>query len=137
MKLFSISEAAERAGISAYTIRYYEKAGILPPPKRRQGNKRFYTDGDIAFLKFLKSLKQTGMTLADIQEFVQDGCILEKTESLPKEEIMPSLNLRIRLLSKHLEKMEQQRKELDTIILMTKSKLEIYHSLMDGEVEKS
>ncbi|PLR86381.1 hypothetical protein CVD25_07805 [Bacillus canaveralius] len=53
----------------------------MPSPERLNGGKRAYSERDVQFIKFLKSLKDTGMALEDIQEFVKDGCIWERVQS--------------------------------------------------------
>jgi len=134
--LYSISKAAEKSGISAYTLRYYENIGLLPPPKRKNGGRRFYTETDIQFMTFLKSLKETGMSLEDINEFVKDGCILEKINSDVKpSQLTPSINKRIEILTKHLEKMENKKKELEEVTSTTKLKLDKYYSILKEDEE--
>jgi MerR family transcriptional regulator, aldehyde-responsive regulator len=136
MLLYSISKAAEMSGISPYTLRYYEKIGLLPPPKRQNGGRRFYTETDIRFLMFLKSLKETGMSLEDVNEFIKDGCILEKINSdVNSSQHTPSINKRIEILTKHLEKMEIKKKELEEVISTTKEKLDTYYSILKEEVD--
>ncbi len=136
MLLYSISKAAEMSGISPYTLRYYEKIGLLPPPKRQNGGRRFYTESDIRFLMFLKSLKETGMSLEDVNEFIKDGCILEKINSdVKSSQLTPSINKRIEILTKHLEKMEIKKKELEEVISIANEKLDTYYSILKGEVE--
>jgi DNA-binding transcriptional MerR regulator len=135
--LYSISQAAEKSGITTYTLRYYEKIGLLPPSKRKSGGIRYYTENDIQFLAFLKSLKDTGMSLDDMNEFVKDGCILEKINSqMNPSQLTPSVNKRIEILNKHLEKMESKKKELEEVISTTKIKLDIYHSILNEGVDK-
>ena len=134
--LYSISKAAEESGISAYTLRYYENIGLLPSPKRNNGGRRFYTETDIQFMRFLKSLKDTGMSLEDINEFVKDGCILEKISSDVKpSQLTPSINKRIEILTKHLEKMEIKKKELEEVTSTTKLKLDTYYSILKENEE--
>lgn len=129
--LYFISKAAEESGISAYTLRYYENIGLLPSPKRNNGGRRLYTETDIQFMKFLKSLKDTGMSLEDINEFVKDGCILEKISSNAEPtQLTPSINKRIEILTKHLEKMEIKKKELEEVTSITKLKLDTYYSIL-------
>lgn len=135
--MFSISEVAQKSDISPYTLRYYEKIGLLPPPKRKNGGQRFYTETDIHFIKFLKSLKQTGMSLEDINEFVKEGCILEKIHSDSTEQITPSITKRIEILSKHLEKIEAQKRELELVISATKAKLATYNLILNGDVQET
>lgn len=134
--MFSISEVEKRTDISSYTLRYYEKMGLLPPSKRKDGGQRMYTEDDVRFIKFIKKLKQTGMSLEDIKEFVKDGCILERIHSDKTSQITPSINRRIDILTKHLEKMEIKKKELDEIISATKLKLNTYYSILEGEEER-
>ncbi|MGP7818688.1 MerR family transcriptional regulator [Niallia sp. 01092] len=135
--MFSISEAAEKSGISSYTLRYYKKIGILPSPKRREGNIRYYTEKDIAFMVFLKSLKETGMLLEEIREMVNDGCIVEKIEqNIEASQLKPSIHKRIEILLKHLEKMEKKKKELDGVISTTKEKIDYYYSISFEDVKK-
>ena len=75
--MYKIGEVAELTGMSIHTLRYYEKLGLLPPPTRNSGIRQ-YTEGDVRLLKFLYSLKQTGMSLEEIAEFASDGCIIEE-----------------------------------------------------------
>lgn len=87
-------------------------------------------------MTFLKSLKETGMSLEDMNEFVKDGCILEKINSdVTSAQLSPSINKRIEILTKHLEKMEIKKRELEEVISTTKGKLDTYYSILKEEVE--
>lgn len=127
--MYSISKVAEMTGVSAYTLRYYEKIGLLESPQRKNGGIREYSESDLQFITFLNSLKKTGMSLEDIAEFIKDGCILKRLDEA--RDISPSIEKRITILSKHLNKMEDRQKELEGIILLTKEKLSIYHSILE------
>ncbi len=134
--MYSIREAAEKSGISSYTLRYYEKMGLLPPPKRKNSGFRSYTDKDIRFLTFLKSLKETGMSLDDINEFVKDGCIFDKIDSNSElTQFTPTINKRIEILNKHLEKMEIKKRELEAVMATTRLKLDTYYSMLIEEAK--
>lgn len=67
----TIEEAAERTGVSAHTLRYYERIGLLAPVPRGSGGHRRYTDADIGAVVFLTLLRQTGMPIRDMQRFVE------------------------------------------------------------------
>lgn len=57
----NISTFAQRAGISASGVRWYEAAGILPRPARRQNGYRQYTDADLSRLTMILTLRRLGL----------------------------------------------------------------------------
>ena len=60
-----ISDLAERSGISAHTLRYYEKTGLLRPSHRSESNYRIYSQDDLTSAKFIKRSKECGFSLAE------------------------------------------------------------------------
>lgn len=86
-----IGAFAELTGISAYTLRYYEKKGLLFV-KRDQNGCRNYLAEDREWVQFLCKLKATGMLLRDIKRYAQlryngDGTIAERLELLLKHQV--------------------------------------------------
>ncbi|WP_206686043.1 MerR family transcriptional regulator [Kribbella qitaiheensis] len=67
----TIAQVAERTGLSADTLRYYEKAGLIERVGRNTGNQRRYAASDLAWLEFLLRLRETGMSIAEMQRFAQ------------------------------------------------------------------
>jgi DNA-binding transcriptional MerR regulator len=65
----TISEAAEASGLTAHTLRYYERAGLLDPIGREAGGRRRYDDGDLARIAFLTKLRATGMPIRQVREY--------------------------------------------------------------------
>jgi DNA-binding transcriptional MerR regulator len=65
----TIAQVAERTGLSHDTLRYYEKAGLIERVDRTTGNQRRYQAADLAWLEFLLRLRETGMSIADMQRF--------------------------------------------------------------------
>ena len=64
---YVISIAARMLGIQTHTLRYYEKIGIIEPP-RSKGNIRFYSERDIARLRQVKTLMDDlGVNLAGVE----------------------------------------------------------------------
>ena len=66
---YTISEMAEKLGISASTLRYYEQQGILPFVERSSGGIRRFSDQDFAWLKVIECLKRSGLPIRDIKAF--------------------------------------------------------------------
>jgi len=65
-----IQELAQRTGISAKTIRYYEEIGILPAPARAENNYRQYTEQDVDRLRLVAGARRLDLSLDDIQEII-------------------------------------------------------------------
>jgi len=64
---YVISIAAKMLGTQTYTLRYYERIGVIEP-KRSQGNIRLYSEGDIALLRRAKTLvEDMGVNLAGVE----------------------------------------------------------------------
>jgi Hg(II)-responsive transcriptional regulator len=63
-------EVAERAGVNAQTLRYYERRGILPDPPRSAAGYRDYPDTAVAVLRFVKRAQELGFTLAEVEELL-------------------------------------------------------------------
>jgi DNA-binding transcriptional MerR regulator len=67
----TIAQVAERTGLSHDTLRYYERAGLIERVGRTTGNQRRYDTADLAWLEFLLRLRETGMSIADMQRFAR------------------------------------------------------------------
>lgn len=66
MSSYRISQLAERAGVPATTLRYYELQGLLPARRTAAGH-RHYDDSALPRLEFIAAAKHLGLTLADIR----------------------------------------------------------------------
>lgn len=67
----NIQELAMKSGLSKDTIRYYEKIGLLPKPKRSMSGYREYDTSMIVNLKLLNHAKQLGFSLKEIKSLSQ------------------------------------------------------------------
>lgn len=64
-----IGELARRSGLSAHTIRYYERIGLLPRADRDDGGRRDYDASILIWIEFLGRLKTTGMPIRDMLRY--------------------------------------------------------------------
>lgn len=69
MSHYSISEAARLTNLTCHTLRYYENVGLLPNVSKDASGRRIYTDFDIKTLKFVRVLRETGMSIKQIAEY--------------------------------------------------------------------
>lgn len=83
--LYSIQQITEITGLSAHTLRYYEKIGLVQDIYRDAKGYRQYTETDILWLDFLMRLKETGMPIREMKKFADLRSEGETTVSLRKE----------------------------------------------------
>lgn len=98
-----IGVLARSAGVGIDTIRYYEREGLLPPPRRRASGYRDYDPGDIVHLRFIRRAKALGFTLDDIRELLTLSADHERGVRNVKqrsEARLAELELRIRELQR-------------------------------------
>ncbi|SMC62790.1 MerR family transcriptional regulator [Papillibacter cinnamivorans] len=71
---YTISEIAEKLGLTASTLRFYDKEGLLPNIDRTASGIRVFSDIDLEWLSMVECLKATGMPIKDIKTFL-DWCM--------------------------------------------------------------
>jgi DNA-binding transcriptional MerR regulator len=65
-----VGELADAVGVSTDTIRYYERAGLLPAPQRTPGGYRAYGEGALDRLRFIQGAQRLGLRLDDIRDLL-------------------------------------------------------------------
>jgi DNA-binding transcriptional MerR regulator len=118
----TIAEAAHRSGLSAHTLRYYERAGLLLEVAREgsSGHRR-YSQGDLQWIDLVTKLRSTGMPIRDIRRYA------ELVRSGPGNEAE-----RLEILEAHradvLAQIEQHRRNLERIDF----KIGLYRDALDA-----
>lgn len=69
--LLTIQEVARRTGLTAHTLRYYERAGLIAPVARAPGGQRRYAASDMEWIGFLLRLRETRMPIGQMQAFAR------------------------------------------------------------------
>jgi DNA-binding transcriptional MerR regulator len=87
--VFTIQQMVQMTGLSAHTLRYYERAGLMLQRVGRDGSSgyRHYTRQDAQWFDFIKRLRATGMPIRDVQRYANllrlgDGTVAERLQSL-------------------------------------------------------
>ena len=70
-RALSVAEAAEASGLSAHTLRYYERAGLLGPVDRSASGHRRYRQADLTRIDFLAKLRATGMPIREVRRYAE------------------------------------------------------------------
>jgi DNA-binding transcriptional MerR regulator len=110
----TIAEVAERTGVSAHTLRYYERIGLVSVPRDAAG-RRLYTQEEVARVVFITRLRLTEMPIRDIQAYfalVADG---------PGNE-----EARLALLERHRDQVKARIGELESALGVIEFKIATY-----------
>jgi DNA-binding transcriptional MerR regulator len=65
----TISEVSEKYEISAETLRYYERVGVIPPVNRNENGIRDYTEIDCNWVQFIKCMRNAGLSIESLIEY--------------------------------------------------------------------
>jgi DNA-binding transcriptional MerR regulator len=104
---FTIKQVSEKTNLPPHVLRYYESEGLLPSVGRTRNGIRRYTEDDLEWLALIRCLKNTGMSIKQIKNFVElsvqgDGTLLERCGLL--REHKTAVENQIAEMQKHLEK---------------------------------
>ena len=107
-----IGQLARRSGVSAHTLRYYERIGLLPRADRDGSGQRDYDVSILIWIEFLRRLKTTGMP---IREMLRYAALRERGPATGAE--------RRALLEAHRETVRAHVAELQACLLVLDSKI--------------
>ena len=111
----TIAEAAQATGISAHTLRYYERAGLLRPVERNGSGHRRYGQEDLAWIEVLTKLRRTGMPIRRMREYAELVWSGDGTEGA-----------RLALLETHRDDVAARLEETADCLRFIERKIEIY-----------
>ena len=80
--LYTMKQACERTGLPYETLKFYCNQGLVPNVQRDAQNRRIFSDGDIGWIRSLECLKNCGMGIREMQEFL--GLCQEGPSSIPR-----------------------------------------------------
>ncbi|AUB51988.1 MULTISPECIES: MerR family transcriptional regulator [Enterococcus] len=86
----NIKQVSEEKGISADTLRYYERIGLIPPVNRTNGGIRDYTEEDLRWVDFTLCMRSAGLSIESLTEYIRlysagDETILARRDLLMEE----------------------------------------------------
>jgi DNA-binding transcriptional MerR regulator len=104
---YTIKQVSERTSLPPHVLRYYENEGLLPGVERSRNGVRRYSDNDLEWLALVCCLKNTGMSIKQIKNFVElsvkgDETLKERCELL--REHKRHVEDQISEMRRHLEK---------------------------------
>lgn len=120
----TIKEVSEKFGITADTLRYYERVGVIPPVTRTESGIRNYQESDLAWVKNAVCLRDAGVPVEMLIEYV-------KLTELGDQ----SYDSRRKLLAEAREEVLAARKKYDIALAKLNYKIAMYdHVIETGEL---
>ena len=117
----TIAEAAEASGVSAHTLRYYEREGLLDPVARAGNGHRRYGEREIEWLRLLTKLRATGMPIREIRAYAD---LYRRGEHTHPE--------RLALLEAHRERVRAQVAETERSLELIDRKIHYYRERLSS-----
>ncbi|MBQ7943655.1 MAG: MerR family transcriptional regulator [Lachnospiraceae bacterium] len=84
--MYTMKQACEKTGLAYETLKFYCNQGLVPNVKRDKNNHRIFNDKDIAWINSLHCLKNCGMSISEMQEYV-NLCLLGES-SIPERKVI-------------------------------------------------
>ena len=69
-RTYSITEVGQISGLAPHTLRWYEELGLIEDVARGPGGRRVYSELHLGWLEFTASVRDTGMSVADMKRYV-------------------------------------------------------------------
>lgn len=121
----TIAEASRVTGVAANTLRYYERIGLVRPVPRTESGIRDYQEENIANIEFVKRMREAGMPVESLIEYMrlfQAGDI--------------SVGARKELLQEQLQELLEKRAEMDRTIDKLQFKIAQYENIILASEKK-
>ncbi|MBC1725192.1 MerR family transcriptional regulator [Listeria seeligeri] len=124
--IMNIKEASEKTGVSADTIRYYERIGLIPRVSRNENGVRKFDDEDLRWIDFSRQMRRAGISieaLIDYLSLFREGeKTLEPRMELLKEQ-RAELKERIDMMQEVLERLDFKIENYDTHLIPAQKRL--------------
>lgn len=106
---YSIGQVAAKTGLTVHTLRYYEKEGLLPFVRKSSSGLRMFSDNDLAWLSIIECLKETGMPLKGIKQYIDwfregDATLPQRLEMFKQQQV--KVLAQIEQFQKYLQKID-------------------------------
>lgn len=121
---YSMKETCSKTNLSYDTLKFYCNEGLVPNVKRDKNNYRIFSDKDIAWINSLSCLKNCGMSILEMKEYLQ--LCLKGKSTIPERKV---------ILDTKLKELENKIKEIQESINYVKWKQQFYDDVLSGKTE--
>ena len=121
----TIKEVSEKYDISADTLRYYERVGLIPPVARNASGNRDYQESDLGWVEHTICMRNAGVSIEALIEYVKLVQLGDGTFAARRD-----------LLAEQYEKLEEQKAQIETSMERLKYKIGKYNEAIETGVLK-
>lgn len=122
--MYSMKETCEKVGMSYETLKYYCNEGLIPNVKRDRNNYRIFDDNNISWITSLSCLKNCGMSISEMKEYL--NLCLQGESTIPQ---------RKEILAIKKQDLIKKQEELQKSINFIDWKQNFYNNVLDGKTE--
>ena len=124
--MYTIKQISEKTNLTEHTIRYYDREGLIPLITRTKSGIRQFSEDDLEWINLICCLRNSGMPLQEIKEFMQ-LCLKGKD----------SLEERRELLIRHRTRIQEQMANLENSLNIVNFKIEHYKEIGIFHIDKN
>ena len=121
-KLYSMKETCNKTGLTYDALKFYCNEGLIPNVKRNKSNYRVFDDNDINWIKSLSCLKNCGMSIVEMKEYLE--LCLKGESSIPERQD---------ILDAKLRELEHKKQEIQDAIDFVCWKQNFYKDVLSGK----
>ncbi|GGC76665.1 MerR family transcriptional regulator [Enterococcus wangshanyuanii] len=122
----NISTASKETNVSADTIRYYERIGLIPPVKRTENGIREFSEEDLRWIIFSRQMRNAGLSIESLIEYLSlfregDHTVPARLELLKEQEMI--LKERVDMMQRALDRLAFKIENYDSHMVPNEKKL--------------
>jgi DNA-binding transcriptional MerR regulator len=122
---YTVKDISTKTGVTAHTLRFYEKQGVLPYAQRTENGIRMYDESSIEWIETVLALRSTGIPLAELKQYVD---LYKEGDS--------TVQKRKEMMYNHKVKVEEQMLQLIKTLGRINYKMALYDVQLE-ELERS
>ena len=110
--MLTVSEVAKQTGVSAHTVRYYVREGLLLPIKQAENSYSLFSPTEVSRLQFIRTAKMLGFTLNEIRQILENAQMGES----PCADVREVIQQHIVDNRRRIEEMQQLQKRMELAV---------------------
>lgn len=111
--MLTVSEVARQTGVSAHTVRYYVREGLLVPNKQADNSYSLFSPKEVSRLRFIRTAKMLGFTLTEIRQILENAQLGES----PCADVREIIQQHILENRRRIEELQQLQQRMERAVV--------------------